>query len=420
MPIDRFYRPHPRPALMRALGRMNDRFILPKIARVKEIHLPADDEARLRAALSAPFVICPNHPEFFTDWMLDKWIMTRFAPRAAAWAAPGIVNGMGRIAQRLWLANGLVAAVRGDELDKALAYSGESLASGFGALIHPEGEVNWDNEATGAMRAGAIRIAQRGAELAGTNAHIAPLAWFIRFREDATPGLQRELDYVEQRVGATKPRLAGPAQRLASLYEHLLEREAKPFDLELGAASDGFAKRFERGLARAMERLADAWPAYRPDALPTAPEDAARAWRSAARRVIDPPPDFKRQIDVLDKMLHLVPAGVREPTLTQEQVGERVKRLRLDWLRGSVRDNVTRFVPRAAARRDVFIRVGDPITIEPNADHEQILIKLTERIRSALARARQDGLDRLGPPVRYANPFLAQPSSIATDPDLPA
>ena len=81
------------------------------------------------------------------------------------------------------------------------------------------------------MRAGAVRIAERGAELAGRPAHVAPLTWFIRFREDATPGLQRELDYVESRLGVHAPRLAGPAQRLGHLYDTLIERQADAFGL---------------------------------------------------------------------------------------------------------------------------------------------------------------------------------------------
>jgi len=390
---------------MRALGWLNDRFILPRIARVVAIHLPEADCDRLRAAVAAPFVLCPNHPEFFTDWMLDKWVTARFAPLAASWADPAIVNGMGRAAQWVWLSNGLVAAVRGEELEKALAYSGHCLARGHGALIHPEGEVNWDNEALGALRAGAVRIAERGGALAGTTAHVVPLAWFIRFREDATPGLQEELDYVERRLGVTAPRLAGPAQRLGTLYEHLLEREAQPYGITLGPRTDRFAVRFERGLAEAMERLASAWPAYRPASLPDTPVAAARAWRSAARRLRGAAPDFRRQVSVVERMLRLVPAGVHEPTLTQEQVSERVKRLRLDWLRGTWRDSITRFVPRAAARRDVFVRVGEPVVADAQVGHDGVLAKLRERLLDALARARQDGLARLGPPVLYANPF---------------
>lgn len=391
---------------MRVLGRVTDRVVLPRVARIQHIHLPDDDAARLRAALTAPFVICPNHPEFFTDWMLDKWLTTRFAPVAACWADPQIVNGMGRAMRWLWLANGLVAAVRGDELEKALSYSAHCLACGDGALIHPEGEVNWDNEALGVLRAGAVRIAERGAELAGRPAHLAPVVWFIRFREDATPGLQRELDYVESRLGARAPRLAGPAQRLGLLYDTLIERQAADFGLDIGARDDGFARRFDRGLRQALHRLADAWPDYRPDGMPDAPESAARAWRSAARKVAGATPEFRRQMTVLDRMLRLVPAAIHEPTVTQEQVAERIKRLRLDWLRGTWRDNVTRFVPRAAAQRDVFLRVADPLVVQPGCDHTALLAGLRERLLTALARARQDGLDAFGPPVKYANPFL--------------
>lgn len=408
---ERFHTPQPRPALMAALGWSNDRVVLPRVARVEDIRVPDEDAVRLRAALDAPCVLCPNHPEFFTDWMLDKWLTSRFAPRAACWADPQVVNGMGRAMRWLWLGNGLVAAVRGAELERALDYTAQCLARGDGALIHPEGEVNWDNEALGPLHAGAVRIAERGAARAGRAAHIVPLAWFIRFREDATPGLQAELDYVEQRLGVTAPRLAGPAQRLGLLYEHLLEQQAQAFEIDLGPRDAGFARRFERGLVHALQRLSEAWPEYRP--TPEAePELAARAWRSAARRLADPSPDFRRQIGVLDKMLRLVPAGVGEPTVTQEQVGERVKRLRLDWLRGTRRDELTRFVPRAAARRDVFIRVGEPLRVAPPAHSDppapaRTLAELRERMLAALSRARQDGLDRLGPPVVYANPFLA-------------
>ncbi len=234
-----------------------------------------------------------------------------------------------------------------------------------------------------------------------------PLTWFIRFREDATPGLQRELDYVESRLGVHAPRLADPAQRLGLLYETLIEREAKSFGIELGPREDGFSRRFDRGLIHAFQRLAEAWPEYRPAELPAAPQAAARAWRSASRKLASAAPEFRRQIGVLDKILRLVPAAVGQPTVTQEQVGERLKRLRLDWLRGTTRDSMTRFVPRAAALREVFVRVCEPLEVGPRADHAQVLATLRERMLGALALARQDGLDALGPPVRYANPFLA-------------
>ncbi|MBK7645355.1 MAG: hypothetical protein IPJ19_20345 [Planctomycetes bacterium] len=407
MSLDRFHTPNPRPALMRALGWVNGHVVLPHVSRVKSIRLPAEDEARLREATRAPFVLCPNHPELFTDWMLDKYLCDRHAPLAASWADTATVNGMGRAMRAFWLANGLVAAVHGPELELALSYSGQCLARGHGALIHPEGEVNWDNEALGTLRAGAVRIAEQGAAQLGRAASLIPLAWFLRFRVDATRGLQRELDYVEARLRVHTARLAGPAQRLGALYETLLERSADEFALEIGPRSDGFVTRYRRGLAHGLARLHEEWPEYRPEELPAEAAAAARAWRSAARRLPDAPPQFRRPIQVIDRFLRLVPAAVDQPTMTQEQVHERIKRLRVDWLRGALRDSLARSVPRAVAPRDVFLRVAEPVTVAGPSDHSSVLASLRSQMLAALARARQDGLDALGPTVRYANPFVA-------------
>jgi len=95
---------------------MNDAVVLPRVARIRKIYLTDADAARLRSALQSPTVICPNHPEFFTDWMLDKWLGSRFDPLTASWADPEVVNGMGPALRRFWLANNLLAAVRGEGL----------------------------------------------------------------------------------------------------------------------------------------------------------------------------------------------------------------------------------------------------------------------------------------------------------------
>ncbi len=193
MPFTAFHTPRQNRALIRALSWVNNVAVLPYVARVRAVRLPQEDTAALAAHLCAPAVICRNHPEFFTDWMLDKWLTSRYASLAACWAAPEIVNGMGALATRFWLANNLVAAVRGDGLDAALEYSAGSLAAGHGALIHPEGEVNWDNEALGRLKTGCVQIVRRGATRAGKSALIVPVAWFIRFGEDATSGLTNSI-----------------------------------------------------------------------------------------------------------------------------------------------------------------------------------------------------------------------------------
>jgi hypothetical protein len=408
--LNTFHTPRPRKGLIRFLAWVNDALVLPHLARIRHVHLPEEDATRLRSALRNPSVICPNHPEFFTDWMLDKWLGSRFDPLTANWADPEIVNGMGGIARRFWLANNLVAAVRGEALEDALAYSAATLMRGHAVLIHPEGEVNWDNEALGSVKGGCVQIAQRAATQSKRTACIVPVVWFIRFCEDATPGLQAELDYVQQRLGFRSSRLQGPAERMNELYLALLEREASRYQLSTGTAGQSFLERFDIALDDALQRLSEHWADQLAVDAAATPWDAARNWiRATRRRRGDVAPELRHQVGTLERMLRLLPARGDKTHLTQEQVAERVKRLRSDWLHASIRDQAARFVPRAAATREVFINVAEPVQIEPGEDAAQVdqhLAVLSQRMREAIEIARQAGLTRLGAPVRYLNPFL--------------
>ena len=91
------------------------------VCDIRTIDFPEGEQARLAAACGegkATF-ITPNHPEFFTDWMLDKEISARICPRAAFWATNGVVNGLGRLAQKFWLANNLIAQIPGNSEPRA-------------------------------------------------------------------------------------------------------------------------------------------------------------------------------------------------------------------------------------------------------------------------------------------------------------
>jgi len=64
--LNTFHAPRPSRRLIQLLGGVNDAIVLPHVARIRKIHLPEADAARLHIALKNPTVICPNHPEFFT------------------------------------------------------------------------------------------------------------------------------------------------------------------------------------------------------------------------------------------------------------------------------------------------------------------------------------------------------------------
>ena len=140
--LDTFVPPRPSKPLIRAMTAVNRVFMLKGIpvlrdlwpfskvppfrglANVRHLDFPAADEARL-AAVCGPgkaTFITPNHPEFFTDWMIDKEIVARVSPLAASWATHGVVNGLGRLAQKFWLANNLIAQIPGNSARRARSF----------------------------------------------------------------------------------------------------------------------------------------------------------------------------------------------------------------------------------------------------------------------------------------------------------
>src|SRR5581483_7597699 len=102
-----FPTPSPNRTLMRLLGHLNRTVMLRGRFQVAEIDLPAEDRARLSAAVnpSTAAFLAANHPEFGLDWMLDKEISTLCAPNMAAWAAHEIIAA----APWFWARNNLVS-----------------------------------------------------------------------------------------------------------------------------------------------------------------------------------------------------------------------------------------------------------------------------------------------------------------------
>ena len=131
------------------------------IANVRHIDFPETERARL-AALAGPgkaTFITPNHPEFFTDWMIDKEIASHVCPLAAFWATNGVVNGLGKLAQKFWLANNLIAQIPGNS-QAAREHSVGWALQGYCVLLHPEGSVGWHGDYVAPLMPGAVEMAR--------------------------------------------------------------------------------------------------------------------------------------------------------------------------------------------------------------------------------------------------------------------
>lgn len=412
--LDTFVPPKPSRWLIRAMTRVNRRFMLRGfpglrgVCDIRTIDFPDSEQARLAAVCGqgkATFVT-PNHPEFFTDWMLDKEISARLFPDAAFWATNAVVNGLGRLAQSFWLANNLIAQIPGNS-EAARKHSIDWALKGKVVLLHAEGSVGWHSNYVAPLMPGAVEMAvealRRGREAdPAFQAFVAPVAWKLVFQRDVEPELLAECAYVETRLKiAPGEGLSLPA-RVYRLYEALLARD----ETDLGIKPEpqaSFAMR-HGALAKAISsRLAGLL------ALEAAPSDLLRLARRWLRENRTDPaaPRIKVEIDRLALNLRLGAFAFTGQTVTQEELAEHIKRIRNDYCKGTMRDTLNRYVPRPAGPRTAIIRVPEPLAVQGfDGTVEEALALLRTRLQEAL-----DGINEMlsgdGRLRTYPNPFGA-------------
>ncbi len=376
------------------------------LTNIRHLDFPEADRERLAAVVGpgkATF-FAPNHPEFFTDWMIDKEILWRVSPLAAAWATHGIVNGMGAAMQKFWLANNLIAQIPGNA-QAAREHSVTWSLTGNGVLLHPEGAVGWHGDHVAPLLPGAVDMAaeamRRGRDhTPGFEAWVAPMVWKLAFVRDAERELLAECAYVEGRLGIAGGESRALPARVFAIYEDLLSRaEAKA-----GLAADrrsSFAVRQSALVAHLEDRLRSELSA----AAEEDPSRLARRWmrdnRNDPRRKA-----IKKATEEIALQRRIGPFAYARPTVTQEELAEHLKRIRSDYCAGTFRDTFNRFVPQPAGPRRAIIRVPEPIAIHQWAGSPA---EATEELRRRL----QDAIDRINaelaataPRQTYANPFF--------------
>jgi hypothetical protein len=438
-----FVPPRPSPLLIRTLVPVNRVLCLggipglralPGLRRIPGIRglcdvvavdLPRADHDRLLLAVnpSTAAFIAPNHPEFFTDWMLDKELSARVAPLMASWATHDVVNGMGRIAQCFWLKNNLIAQIPGAGGEAGRAYSIEWALQGHGVLLHPEGAVGWHADYVAPLFPGIVDMAVRAAAIAAERGvdravYIAPVVWKLRFTRDVTRALEHEMTGVEQALRI--PRAPGDvATRIRHAYRGLLAREAA----SLGVASNPLLGYFE-AQAQLLAAIAGRLRSSMQDTMEDMPERAADG-REDVRNVLraaerwlrsgqsDDAAGVKRLVKAGRRCLRLTPEMYRSAQWTQEHVAENIKRLRSDWCFGGWRDNLHRFVPVPAGARVAHIRVAQPLDVREligGAAPEDALLRsvLVTKLRDTMQSALDGLVGELAPlqqgPV-FSNPF---------------
>lgn len=408
--------PRPSPAIIHVLGLLNRHLILPRVLRLSKIDLPAADQARLRASVrpgTAAF-LTPNHPEFMTDWMIDKEVSRRVSPLMAHWASYEVVN-IDPVAQWLWLRNNLIANAPGGG---GRAYSLRWARAGHGVLLHPEGTPSWRGDRVGPLVPGAVTMAWEACRETGAlPVFLVPLAWKLHFTRDVGPALRREIAHVERGTGAVPRAGASLERRLADLFEHVLARSIERHDGAGGGAGSGGSGFFERQASHAARLLAgleerhgrvEGDPQRRFHALRRAIHGVAAAGDAGAAR------RDRRTLAEVERLHHFTREDYGGPTLTQEQIAESLKQLRLAVLPRRGREGMHAFLPVAVAPRVARIRAPEPIDVraafaacgrgDEEAAQGELLALLRRRLQDTVDGLRAE-IAPVVTPFAWPNPF---------------
>ncbi len=398
--------------MVHALGWLNRAVVLRGLVRLDALDLPPADLERLRAAVNpgtAAF-IGPNHPEFFTDWMIDKELSFRVSPLMAHWASYEIVN-VSPAAQWIWLRNNLIANVPGGG---GREYSIRWALAGHGVLLHPEGTASWHGERVDPLLPGIVEMAwetaRRAAEAGSAKpVFVVPIVWRLRFTRDVAAGLCREMGHMESVLGLPAGDGLAVEARFAALQWNLLRARCRALELPEPPGSGYFAaqaatiqtvtreleargERVEHDLARIMHR-------------------ARKMARTSGAK---PERERDRQLQLeLWRLEGFPPALYDVPGLTQEQIAENLKRVRTVFVTSGRGDALHNVIPVPVGPRVAHVRVPEPIDVRAAlavgaADPEAAKARLLETLRERL----QGTLDALGAqiapevePFRRPNPL---------------
>lgn len=422
-----FVAPRPNPALIKVMTIVNRivmlrgvpgfRDLLPfnrlaglrGVANIRHIDFPVADQQKLHACCGegqATF-ITPNHPEFFTDWMIDKEIVSRVSPLAASWATHGVVNGLGRLMQKFWLANNLIAQIPGNS-EAAKAHSVDWALKGHGVLLHPEGSVGWHGNHVAPLLPGAVEMGlaalKRGRE---TNKDfkvwVAPVVWKLAFIGNVERPLARECAYVEKKLKMESVAAGSLPERVYSIYSGLLSLDEQACGL-IAEAGASFASRQQRVLAELGLRLADA-VAAEPDLDLAELLRRSRRWLREGKADADEQKRVRKLAETIQRVQRVGSWAFANQTITQEEIAEHLKRIRNDYCKGALRDSINRFIPQPAGPRCAHIRVPEPLALHAyDGSVEEALAVLRSRMQEAVSRI-VTKLEAAGGFISYPNPF---------------
>ena len=385
--------------VLRAIPGVRDLPLVHGHCWIRRVNFPDADRRRLKQAVNRSTVafLGPNHPEFASDWFVDKELSTYVAPRMASWADRGIVAA----APKFWGMNNLIA---NDGGDAARAYSVECALDGHGVLLHPEGTVRWTNDVVHPLFPGIAQMAMRAAVLTREAVFIVPVVWKYQFVGDVSARLHREMAIIENALHLDPGTSLSIAQRFSALQRNILLSQMRRYGLTEASVTDHFFERqkdFQQHLVRKLEQRYHIASTDQLDKRIARIARAIQSERSLLRKDTTPGVASRREIlrrdhemaDEAKRLGEFTRDVYGAETLTQEQMSESLKRIRDRMLRRNWKDVLAKTIPRPLGPRILHIGVPEPIAVVDVAqlelaEYETVLLELTRR-------RMQDALDRI-------------------------
>lgn len=399
-------------------------------AKVLSVDFPESEIARFKQYINADTAafVGPNHPEFWTDWSLDKYFADHVSPNMSHWAWYGTVNA-NRFMQGFWLRNNLISnAPNGKE--EAKQYAIDWVKRGYGNLLHPEGSVNWTADKVQTIFGGIIEMSIRTSRdfIAAGDArpvYAVPMLSKYFFIEDVSAALAAEIGQIERKLDLSTDRQAPLEDRFFSLQERILARQVIAFGSESAQVKinpqNFFAvqRQFQEELLGRLRAIYGEHTGILSAQLRTYEKEIKRL--RPAEKV--PPDDpalrrYKEQTKLVAEIRRLdtFQAEVYATgSLTQEQIAETLKRTKRDLVNVTLLDGLRNVIPVAAGWRKVILRCGDPINVrerveQHRGDVEDLSDELVVEFRRRM-QAKLDELIAMSKPVtgQFArpNPFAA-------------
>jgi hypothetical protein len=393
------------------------------LMKVPHIDFPEAEVQAMREVINSKTVafVGPNHPEFFTDWLIDKEIASRVSPYMAHWAAHEIVNS-DPWTQAFWLKNNLIANVSNGG---GKEYSQKWALAGHGVLLHPEGTVHWSGDRVQQIFPGIVDMALDAAKALATNPEdkrpvfVVPVVWKLNFNHDVSKGLQTEMRTIERKLGLPGGEGLSVIDRFYSLQRNILIRQEARFELpdkerSVPITGANFFARQEGLMAHIERQLAARHGEQKGDSF-----KRAHLYEKALKPLKDVDytayKEDREKVAELRRLLGFRREIYNTPELSQENIAESLKRIRKDLVTATAFDRLKKTFPVPVGERTAHIRLAGPIEVrsllQPGVDEATVRAELIKQVQTNM----QSRLDDINGSIAEAvkrfskiNPFFVK------------